>query len=136
MRKALSSYVSAAFQLIEHNAPNRRKFTIRICNGDDSSSFKRNACIWIYSSGWCWNSSRRGPLIQKFIPSIAKSVNGLFGFGDDEIGRQTITLTGKEMIQAARRGNFTQRGIGFKFASNQLKGGGSNYKVYFGLVPV
>ena len=77
-----------------------------------------------------------GPLVQTFIPALAKSVNGLFGFGDDEIGRQTIVLTGKDMILAARRNNSTQRGIGFKFASNNLKGGSSNYKVYFGLVPI
>ena len=77
-----------------------------------------------------------GPLIQQFIPAIAGAANSVLRLGDDEIGRQTIVLTGKDMILAARRNNSTQRGIGFKFSSNNLKGGGSNYKVYFGLVPV
>lgn len=88
------------------------------------------------SSGFHFLRAVVAPLIQKFIPDIAKPVNGLFGFGDEKVGRQTITLSGKEMILAARRNNLTQRGTGYEFASKNLKGSESNYKVYFGLVPI
>ena len=78
-----------------------------------------------------------GPLIQHFIPNIGKAVNGLFGFGDDIIGSQVITLTGKDMIVlAARTANSTVKNVGFKFSTNNLRGAHANYKVYFGIVPV
>ncbi|TDN35787.1 hypothetical protein E4631_05245 [Hymenobacter sp. UV11] len=78
-----------------------------------------------------------GPLIQKFIPNIGKAINDLFGFGDDIIGTQTITLTGKDMIILAKKtANSTTKNVGFKFATNNLLGQHANYKVYFGIVPV
>lgn len=78
-----------------------------------------------------------GPLIQKFIPNIGQAINGLFGFGDDIIGSQTITLTGKDMIVlASRTANSTIKNVGFKFSTNNLRGENANYKVYFGIGPV
>lgn len=78
-----------------------------------------------------------GPLIQKFIPGIGKAVNGIFGFGDDIIGSQVITLTGKDLILlATRTANSTIKNVGFKFSTNNLRGENANYKVYFGIVPV
>lgn len=78
-----------------------------------------------------------GPLIQNFISGIGKAVNGLFGFGDDVVGSQTITLTGKDLlILASKAGNSTIKNVGFKFATNNLLGQHANYKVYFGIVPV
>lgn len=78
-----------------------------------------------------------GPLIQKFIPGIGKAINDLFGFGDDIIGSQTINLTGKDMIVlASRTDNSTIKNVGFRFATNNLRGQHANYRVYFGIVPV
>jgi len=77
-----------------------------------------------------------GPLIQKFIPDIAKAVNDLFGFGDDTIGTQRIVLTGKDMILLAKRtNNSNYKNVGFKFSTSNLRGEDANYKVYFGVVP-
>ena len=77
-----------------------------------------------------------GPLIQKFIPNIGKAVNDLFGFGDDIIGSQVVTLTGKDMlILATKTSNSTVKNVGFKFSTNNLKGAHANYQVYFGIVP-
>ena len=128
--------ISITFRLMEHDEGNRNAYTADIAKAMTAVHSAGTLALGFIPVVGAGIAAVVGPLIQKFIPGLAKSVNGLLGFGDDEIGRQTITLTGKEMIQAARRGNFTQRGIGFKFASNQLRGGGSNYKVYFGLVPV
>ncbi len=77
-----------------------------------------------------------GPLIQKFVPAIGKAINDLFGFGDDKIGYQNITLTGKDMlVLATRTNNSTYKNVGYKFSTNNLKGENANYKVYFGTVP-
>lgn len=77
-----------------------------------------------------------GPLIQNFVPAIGKAINDLFGFGDDEIGRQDIVLTGKDMILLATRvGNSNYKNVGFKFSTNNMRGENANYKVYFGIVP-
>lgn len=77
-----------------------------------------------------------GPLIQKFVPAIGKAINDLFGFGDDEIGRQSIVLTGKDLIILATRvANSNYKNVGFKFSTNNLRGQNANYKVYFGIVP-
>lgn len=77
-----------------------------------------------------------GPLIQKFVPDIGKAINDLFGFGDDRIGYQNITLTGKDMLLlATRTNNSTYKNVGYKFSTNNLTGDKANYKVYFGTVP-
>lgn len=77
-----------------------------------------------------------GPLIQKFIPEVAKAVNNLFGFGDDKIGSERIVLTGKDLILLARRtNNSNYKNVGYKFSTNNLRGHNANYKVYFGIVP-
>jgi hypothetical protein len=123
-------------RLMEHDHGDRNKITQDIAKGMTEVhkiGTKALEFIPVVGSGI---AAVAGPLIQQFIPGIAGSVNRIFGFDDDEIGRQTIVLTGKDMILAARRSNATRRGIGFKFASNHLRGGGSNYQVYFGLVPI
>ena len=77
-----------------------------------------------------------GPLIQKFIPEVAKAVNNLFGFGDDKIGSARIVLTGKDLILLARRtNNSNYKNVGYKFSTNNLRGHNANYKVYFDIVP-
>ena len=77
-----------------------------------------------------------GPLIQKFIPDVAKALNSFLGLGDDKIGSERIVLTGKDLILLARRtNNSNYKNVGFKFSTNNLRGHNANYKIYFGLVP-
>jgi len=77
-----------------------------------------------------------GPLIQKFIPDVAKALNSFLGLGDDKIGSERIVLTGKDLILLARRtNNSNYKNVGYKFSTNNLRGHNANYKIYFGLVP-
>jgi hypothetical protein len=77
-----------------------------------------------------------GPLIQKFIPDVAKALNSFLGLGDDKIGSERIVLTGKDLILLARRANNSNyKNVGYKFSTNNVRGHNANYKVYFGLVP-
>lgn len=128
--------IAITVRLMEHDEGDRNKYTEDIAKAMTTAHSAGTLALGLIPVVGAGIAAVVGPLIQKFIPDIAKSVNGLFGFGDEEIGRQTIMLTGKEMILAARRNNLTQRGIGYKFASKNLKRGGSNYKVYFSLVAI
>ncbi len=128
--------IAVTVRVMEHDKGDRNKYTQDIAKAMTAAHSAGTLALGFIPVVGAGIAAVVGPLIQKFIPDIAKSVNGLLGFGDDEIGRQTIALTGKEMILAARRQNSTQQGIGYKFASKNLKGGGSNYKVYFSIVPV
>ena len=128
--------IALTLRLMEHDYGDRNKITQDIAKGMTQVHKLGTEALKLIPVVGSGIAAIAGPLIQQFIPGIAGAVNSIFGFGDDEIGRQTIVLTGKDMILAARRSNSTQRGIGFKFASNNLRGGGSNYQVYFGLVPI
>jgi len=77
-----------------------------------------------------------GPLIQHFVPQIGAAINNFLGLGDDQIGKQRITLTGKDMILIAKQGSSTYKNVSFKFSTNNLRGHNANYKVYFSIVPV
>jgi hypothetical protein len=77
-----------------------------------------------------------GPGLLTLIPTISGAVNDLFNFGDDRIGGATVTLSAKQMVLlAARTGNSTFEGIGFKVETPLIEGSGASYKVYFGIVP-
>jgi hypothetical protein len=77
-----------------------------------------------------------GPGLGTLIPTISGAVNDLFNFGDDRIGGATVTLSAKQMVLlAARTGNSTFEGIGFKVETPLIEGSGASYKVYFGIVP-
>lgn len=128
--------IAITFRLMEHDEGDRNKYTNDIAKAMTavhSAGTLGLEFILVVGAGIV---AVVGPLVQKFIPGLAKSVNDIFGFGNDEVGRRTIVLTGKDTILAARRNNTTQRGVGLKFLSNNLRGVGANYKVYFGLVPI
>ena len=128
--------IAITFRLIENDEGDRNKYTTDIAKAMTAVHSAGTLALGFIPVIGAGIAAVVGPLVQKFILALANSVNGLFGFSDDEIGRQTIVLTEKDRILAARRNNFTARGIGFKFASSQLRGGSPNYKVYFGLVAI
>jgi LGFP repeat len=77
-----------------------------------------------------------GPGLGTLMPTIAGAISDLFDFGDDRINGATVTLSAKQMVLlAARTGNSTFEGIGFKVETPLISGLGSSYKVYFGIVP-
>lgn len=84
-----------------------------------------------------------GPILGQAIGSglaaakdaIAGALNSIFDFGDDVIGRATTTLSPKRMVVlAARTGNSTYKGIGYKAESDLISGSGASYKTYFGII--
>ena len=77
-----------------------------------------------------------GPGLGSLMALIAGVINDVFDFGDDRIGGATVTLSAKQMVLlAARTGNSTFNGIGFKAETPLITGLGASYKVYFGIVP-
>ena len=129
--------LAIAVRLMEHDHGNRNKITQDLAAamtqvhkvGTEALKF-----IPVVGSGI---AAIAGPVIQSFIPGIADAVDRVLGLGDDEIGRQTIVLTGKDMLLMTRRNNNPpQMGINFKFSTNNLKGQNANYKVYFTLGPI
>ena len=129
--------IALAIQLMEHDEGNRDKYTDDIAKAMTSVHSVGTTALGFIPVVGAGIAAVVGPLIQKFIPDLAKAVNNLFGFGDDEIGKHIITLTGKDMLVLARQNNGSMhRGIGFKFSTNNLRGENANYKVYFTLGPI
>lgn len=127
--------ISIAVALMENDEGDPDKYRKEITKAvQKAHELGTAACLFIPIIG-AGIAAVLGPLIQKFVPAIGKGINDLFDFGDDIIGSQTITLTGKEMLLLVRQANNTSKNIGFKFSTNNLRGENANYKVYFGLVP-
>lgn len=69
-------------------------------------------------------------------PKIAGAVNKALDLGDDTLGTGAVTITPRAMVLlAARTGNTTFKGVGYKLESPLISGDGASYKVYFGVVP-
>lgn len=77
-----------------------------------------------------------GPLLGKFVPDVADAISDLLDLGDDTIGSSTQIISARQLVLlAARTGNSTFNGIGFKVESPLISGSGASYKIYFGVVP-
>ncbi len=129
--------IALAVQLMENDQGDPEKYKAEIVKAMTAAHQLGTAALGLIPIVGPGIAAIVGPLIQKFIPAIGKAVSDLFGFGDDVIGRQTIVLTGKDLLTLAKRtNNSSYKGIGFKCSTNNLKGANANYKVYFGIVAV
>jgi hypothetical protein len=77
-----------------------------------------------------------GALLATVVPKVSQSLSDLLDLQDDKLGQTTLAVSAKQMVVlAARTVNSTTGGVGFKLQTAELTGGGSRYKVYFGVVP-
>jgi LGFP repeat len=128
--------LALAVRLMEHDKGDQKKYTDDIIKAMTKVHQTGTAALNLIPIVGSGIAAIAGPLIQKFIPALGNAVSNLLDTGDDEIGRQTIILTGKDMLILARqRQNSTFKGVEFKFSTNNLRGENANYKIYFGLVP-
>jgi LGFP repeat len=77
-----------------------------------------------------------GPLLGALVPVITEQLNTLLDLHDDTLGQQDKTLTAKELVVlAARTQNSTKHGVEYKVETPSFTREGSEYRVYYGVVP-
>jgi hypothetical protein len=69
-------------------------------------------------------------------PTIVSTVNDLAGTDDDLIGKSSLQITAKELVQLARMPRTNFWGIEYHRESDLLSDGDASYKVYFEIDPV
>jgi hypothetical protein len=77
-----------------------------------------------------------GPILSSLVPTITEALNSLLDLHDDTLGKQDNVLTAKELVVlAARTQNSTKHGVGYKVETPSFVGEGSEYRVYYSVVP-
>jgi hypothetical protein len=70
--------------------------------------------------------------VPAITDAIGSAISDIFGLGEDEIGRQTIPVSAKQMITYAAAPNQSDHGIKYKFQSESLHRTGS-YRLLFAI---
>jgi hypothetical protein len=72
---------------------------------------------------------------KEVAPKIVSTVNDIIGSDDDLIGKTTVQITAKQMVQMARRPWERFWGIRYHLETELLSDGDASYKVYFSVDP-
>jgi hypothetical protein len=75
-------------------------------------------------------------LWKEFAPKIVSTVNDIIGSDDDLIGKTTLQISAKEMVQSAHLPWARFWGIRYHLETELLTDGDASYKVYFSVDPV
>ena len=78
-----------------------------------------------------------GPLLGALVPPVAQAISDVLDLGDDSIGTATMTVSARDEVLMASRGQDRQwEALSFRLESPLMSGEGASYKVYFSIVAV